>query len=190
MELSTNEVRFPSPILDSLKLVPSELLDLSFDEIEKKANPGVDLRRLRVSFWLEYDRAARTNTAFSLSNIYRGIMTPAMFKKHVLGNSYRTLYLTIAPPSYQVIMEEMLHYGLMLERDILEMQHLTEKGVDIELLKLKQKIVDGVHSRVKGLPVSRALMVTHEMSDKNDQNQSLKDIDSEIVKFKKELGKE
>lgn len=188
-ELSDHYSKLPSQITDSLKLVPHELLELPFSEIEKKACADIDLRRLRISFWQEYDRSSRTGTGFNLANIYRGIMSMGAFRKNVLNNTYRTLYLTIPPPAYKVILEEMLHYGLMFEREILEMNHFNEKGVDMELLKLKHNIVKGVHDRVKGLPVAKTLMVSKEIKDSDGpQELSIKDVDAEIKKLKEELG--
>ncbi|WP_212751094.1 hypothetical protein, partial [Escherichia coli] len=84
--------------------IPEEIYDMPFEQIEKKCNPDIDLRRMRVAFWQEYDRAHRTGTAFALTNVFRGLMTGQGFHKHIINNTYRVLYLTTPPPSYQVIM--------------------------------------------------------------------------------------
>lgn len=194
--LSIKDVEFPSALNERIALIPENLLEMSFPEIEKKANPDIDLKRMRVAFWLEYDRAYRTQTSFNLTNVYKGIMTGQHFNRLVMGNTYRLLYMISVLPSYKVIMEEMLHYGLMLEREIMELPHITggEGGkprfVDVKLLALKQKITEGVHNRLKGLPVSRTLMLTKDMDkDKeSDAQPAIKDVENQIEQLKKELG--
>jgi hypothetical protein len=159
----------PSVILDSLKVIPKEVFDMSFSEIKKRAAPDIDLERLRVAFWTEYERSQRTKTSFMCSNVHKGIMTNSGFRKSVLGNSFKLLYMTASPPEYKIIMEEMLNYGLALEREILDMNHFSpnkdgDQVLDIDLLKLKHKIIDGVHARVKGLPANTNINLNREVS--------------------------
>ncbi len=188
-ELEFKEVSLPFPIEEKLKSIPKELLDLPFEEIEKKCGHNIDLRRMRVSFWIEYDRAYRTQTAFSLANVFKGIMTGQGFQKHIISNTYKIIYLTTPPPSYQVIMEELLHFSLMLDREILALPHIDDEGkVDTKLLTIKHRVAQAVHNRVKGLPVNRSLMFTKDVGeDEPKQSQSLKDINQEIESIKKEL---
>lgn len=180
----------PSAIQRQVLAIPSSVLDMSFEALEKKIpeHLRIDASRARIAFWLEFERHHRTGQQFSLSAVYSGLMPYKRFQRDICSNSYVLAYLITPPPVYNVVMEEMLHYGISLQREILGLPHYTKDKdgdhiLDLPLLKLKNTIIDGIHDRIKGLPVSKNLHISKSLDggeETTEKKRSLTDIERRI----------
>lgn len=176
----------PHYMIESLEAMPDHIRDRSPAEIEKTVAPDITLRRLKLAFWAELERAYRTNTKFNPASIYRGITTASFFRNKVVNSSYRLLYIVTPSTSYNLVMEEMLHAGLQFERELLSTPHVDQEGnFDHKLAKLKLDLVNNVKNRIKGLPVARTENVNHDFKHSSDSQQSMKDIDARIRELEK-----
>lgn len=156
----------PEPMRQAMENRPDSVKDMNFEEVEKKIRPGATLARAKIAFWMEVERAQRLNVKINMMNVYKGIMTLSEFRRRVLGNSYGITYIVTPPTSYQIVVEEMLQAGLRIERETLDLPHVDEYGkIDHKLLAVKHKIIDGIHSRIKGLPVSRIHQVNQNLGE-------------------------
>lgn len=167
--LSTQELAslLPSSISRQVEAIPQSVLDMSFEALEKKIPDAlaIDASRARIAFWLEFERCHRTGIAFNLGAVYAGLMNYHRFQRDIISNSYILAYLITPPPAYHIVMEEMMHFGLRIQREILQMSHFTKAKngdfiLDLNMLKLKNTIIDGIHDRLKGLPVSKNLNIS------------------------------
>jgi hypothetical protein len=174
----------PSAISRQVEAIPESVLNLTFEQLERKIPEQlyIEASRARTAFWLEFERHHRTGQAFSLAAVYAGLMPYKRFQRDIISNSYVLAFMITPPPAYNVVMEEMLHFGLRLQREILHMSHFGEDGLDHKLLKIKNDIVDGIHDRIRGLPVSKNLHIskTIDSPDTESEKKSLADIESRI----------
>jgi len=116
--------------------------------------------RIRMKFWLEYDRAVSLGSKISMTNIATGVCSLGFLKENYLSKAEKVAWMLTIPASYQVIAEEALIFGLEQLREILSMDHIQSKVdpksgkivemLDHKLLDMKAKIVMMLDMRVKG----------------------------------------
>jgi hypothetical protein len=126
---------------------------------EKKVPTPTD-NRLRLAFWMEYDRAQASNKRMEILPIVAGICMPHYFYNEYLQRPEKVAWLVCPPASYEVVMEEGLQFGIEQLRDILEQPHVSlnsknQEVVNVKLAELKAKIVAMLDVRVKGAPLQR-----------------------------------
>ncbi len=114
--------------------------------------PSPTDNRLRLAFWMEYDRAQANFKNIRIDNVFGGICTRSYFYGAYLNNPHKVAWLLMPPTSYVVKMEETLDFGLDQLRDILEMECGPR---DVKLMELKAKIVAMVDQRVRGAVTQR-----------------------------------
>lgn len=181
----------PSIIRERVNAIPSEIYDMPFEALERKLSVDghvpIELSRVRIAFWLEFERASRTGIPFSLAAVCGGVMGLSKLQKEVLANSYRLAYIITPPPSYALVMDEFLHYGLQLQREILNMPHVNPKNgrTDTAMLSLKNKIIEGIHNRVKGMPTSKSVHIQKQLGEGELINPAgdIKEIDAKIAEL-------
>lgn len=191
----------PTAIATQIRAIPDQVLSLGLDALEAKIpdNLKIDASRARIAFWLEFERHHRTGIAFSLASVYSGLMPYRRFQRDIVSNSYVLAYLITPPPAYHVVMDEMLHYGLALQREILQLSHFQKDKdgdyvLDHALLKIKNTIIDGVHDRLKGLPVAKSLNLSKTIVDSSEEEKvaskrSLAELDQRIKELESGEGK-
>lgn len=117
--------------------------------------------RIRINFWLEYDRSVAEQRELNISTVVAGACARDYFYKSYVKDPYRVAWLLCPPASYQVIADEALTFGMEQLRDILGMDNYEKKnGLDVlnmNLLKLKVKIVEMLDLRKNGGAVNRNL---------------------------------
>ena len=182
----------PSSISTQVKAIPERVLNLTFSTLESKIPEAlkIDASRARIAFWLEFERHHRTGMQFNLGAVYSSLMPYKTFQRDIVGNSYVLAYMITPPPAYHVIMDEMLHYGLSLQREILQLSHFTKDRngdvvLDHKLISLKNSIIDSVHNRMKGLPVAKSLNLSKTIVDVSEEEKasskrSLAELDQRI----------
>lgn len=183
----------PLELQKRMEAIPDDILEKTDKDILNKLrlDDRVILRRLRLALWSEADRVfnAATKLNMRLSSVYDGLCDRKYFNKKVLGNSFNLAFLCRRPHDYNVLMTELLEYGLHLNREILELDHVDEEGkLNTKLLDIKLKIIENTHNRLKGTPVSRTQVHTinsKQSSQSLDYSQaSNKELLEEIKKIK------
>ena len=147
--------------IDEAKHLKPELFDMDERELFKtlKANgkmPTATDSRIRIKFWMEYDRACAEGESINISNVYNGVCVREYFYGRYLRMPEKVAWLLSPPAQYQIKVEEALAYGMDQLRDILEMENLDAKGrPNIKLLELKAKITDMLDKRKHGMHVQK-----------------------------------
>jgi hypothetical protein len=180
----------PTAISRHVSAIPESIYAMTLEQLEKKLDRGegvdVAISRIRIAFWLEFERHFRTGIAFNMSAVYGGVMNLKAFSRDILGNSYVLAYVISPPPSYSIVMDEMLHFGLQLQREILRIPHGRGKELNVKLLGLKNNIVEGIHNRIKGLPVAKSLHLSSHVPNGGESQEKPIDV-NELDKKIKEL---
>jgi hypothetical protein len=190
----------PASIQKALDNIPEAVWDLPFAELSRKSKPTVELKKLRLSFWLEYERAVRNGNDINFQNVAKGIMNPKGFMSTLTSDFYKCAYIMTPPEDYRVNLEEMLTLALEEERKILEQPlinthtfiskkgEIVEKEVfDTKLGDLKHKIRESLYTRIFGAPVQRTLSrnINQNYNEgESPSNPSQKDLENEIERLK------
>ena len=157
----------PTYVEKALECCPDELLELTEVELEDKigAKDVLNIRRLRIAFWNEYDRAARTSQHLKMPNVFAGVCSQGYFRKYAVGNSINLAYMLTPPVDYKVAMEEMVYLAMKHEREILTSSIINQDGeIDARLAGVKQKIAESVHNRAKGMPIHRTQSINQNLN--------------------------
>lgn len=161
----------PSSVTQYLKAIPSNLTEMSIEELRKAAigkhGSAEMLDMLRTAWWVEYNRAQRTKTNFKLANVFNGLVGAKGFHNDWISNSFRLLYIITPPVDYQVNQHRILEMAFAQEMKILSMPVMKMKydkegnpigeEIDSKLLSVQQKIGESIRNRVLGMPVQRSM---------------------------------
>lgn len=124
--------------------------------LEKTPSPTDN--RLRLKFWVEYDRVQASGEAkMNMTAVLASVCHQEYFFGKYLGQPHKVAWLLCPPTGYMVKAEEALEFGLEQLRDILEQPHIVAGKVDTKLGELKAKIVGMLDTRVKGAPIQKNL---------------------------------
>lgn len=147
----------PKVLRDYAVLVPQEFFEMTEDQLKLACfDTGVafdEARRLRLSFWDEYDRAARYDSGkMDMKNITGGICAHMYFLKKYVTNQKWLAWMLTPPTGYiaaltdihEISLRQMLAIvQLPLERD--------DKGRwDVKLMNLQKSIYERADARLKG----------------------------------------
>lgn len=148
--------RLPSLLALKLGAVPNEVLEMSDDELRKLAKVSVDVERLRIALWQEYERANRTNTSMQIGNIFSGLCPREAFLNRIIQNSYTMAYMCRPPLNIAIAIEEALLLSIEQMRSILLHPHVDERGrFDGKAASLKLQLYKELHARAKGMVVQK-----------------------------------
>lgn len=163
----------PTAMATRLKAIPEYVFDMEMKELEEKANVGQVERKIRVAFWLEYERAHRNGTPVRMASVYQGTCSMGYFFKNLITNSFKLAYILTPPEDYRVVMEEMLMLAMEEERQILQTpikqtrtitdkrgEQKTVEVIDSSLAMVKHKIRESLQNRLVGMPVHRSMQIT------------------------------
>lgn len=92
-----------------------------------KIPPSATDNRLRLKFWIEYDRCkADSISAMTMTHVISNICSKEFFYNHYLKRPSKCAWLLCPPISYSHKLEEALEFGLEQLRDILSTPHWEE----------------------------------------------------------------
>lgn len=141
----------PSVLGGRIAAIPEEILLMTDQQLEAKANVGDVERKLRAAWQIEYERAVRTGEKMEAANIYKGIVTKSYFHRELVGNSYKLAYIIKPFPDYAAQLEDMLQLGLDEMRKILKEPMVDEDGkFNHKLAALKANITEKLQDRARG----------------------------------------
>lgn len=134
-----------------------DLFNLDEKALKRAVSPSPTDNRLRLAFWMEYDRAQSTQKSMNITQVYSGICSRQYFEDKYLKTPERVSWLACQPHAYSLIMEEALAYGIERLREILDLPMISSSGkVDTRAAELILKTVALLDQRVKGAVVQRA----------------------------------
>lgn len=163
--------------------------------------PTATVARLRMKFWVEYDRAQGSKSMMRVTAIYYGICFQEHFL-HAVSKPSALAWILCPPSNYIAVLDEGLAMGLERAREVLDESPVNEKGViNTALAELQWKITQGFELRKHGAvaqkmeTVSKSLNVNvHSHSNAQlppeqkkvleiAQSMSVEDMESEIRKL-------
>lgn len=144
------------------------LLDLTETDLYKalerlNQRPNPTDNRLRVKFWLEYDRLHETvvgnKTKMVCANITSRVCSREMFYRHYITNHPRLAWLLCPPASYMARMQEALNFGVDQVREILALppeqvnrEVRAAADMKIRLVHGLDQLFRGTQRRLRGRP--------------------------------------
>lgn len=118
---------------------------------------GPTENRLRIAFWMEYDRAIMASDAkMYMPRVHGGVCSSEYFYQVVIRKPEKVAWMLCPPASYTKAMEEALTFGIEKLRDILEFPLYNKKGEpDTKVGELILKAVEKLDIRQKGAIIQR-----------------------------------
>src|SRR3990167_3668206 len=145
--------------------------------IPSRLRPKATDRRLRLSFWEEYNRVAslrdprpnQNQPHVNTENIIRGVCGRGWFTDRFMQSPEKVAFLACPPPSYLKALEEELSFGIDQVREILEFPNtktVLVRGIPTEvlntaLLNVKAKITVALAQQARGS------VIKHQVESKN-----------------------
>jgi hypothetical protein len=127
--------------------------------------------RLRLSFWLEYDRAQSLQEKMNMAYVYAGVCLPHYFHNSYLNHPTRVAWLLCPPVEYQRTLEEGVAFGAQKMREFLALDPIDPYGKpNLKLMELQAKIFAMLDQRLKGGYTqkieSKTLAITGSLTEK------------------------
>lgn len=141
----------PASISNRLEMISDDFLDMGEKELKKLFTPSEIEERLRVSFWMEYDRAQTTGKQMNISNVYQGICSQTWFLRKTVARNVNLAYMLTPPKNYLVEINNMLNLSNEQMRSIIEAPHIRADGsLDAKAAQVKVNIWESLLLRAKG----------------------------------------
>lgn len=147
----------PRVIRDLAVLVPIKYFEFTEQELEAECFQGVpafdDARRIRISFWNEYDRVQQYGERqMKLVGICAGVCTEVYLTRKFITNQRFLAWILRPPPAYVTALSDIHDIGLrqMLAISQLPIQRDDKGNFDVKLMTLQKAIHDRIDSRLKG----------------------------------------
>lgn len=156
----------PESLRGKMENIPHDLWNFTIKELEVAHTDISPIdRRLRQSFWFEYDQAHKQNRSMRISTIIRGICSRTLFQENIAGRPHRLRYLLEPPEDYKITMHELLATGMEELREILSLPNKTidlngNEIADSKLAAVKLKAVEMIYNRLQGMPIHRSMQIT------------------------------
>ncbi len=140
---------YPEELLEPIEIMLLALPKISKlreHDIRKKVKPTEFLDRLRISFWMEYQKAFKDNRRMKLNKIYASICTKSYFKNNVVTDRYKLLWLITQPHSYNLEMRRIANNSLFEISQKLD-ESIRNKASKVDHTSIDEilKIVEWVH---------------------------------------------
>lgn len=171
---------------NAITAIPDDIFLLGEEQLRKSANVQLSEERLRVAFWVEYERAQKTNSKMNMNNVYMGIVTKKYFYTYIVGNSLKLAFMCTPPIEAQIALEELLLFGIEQMRSIMALPHINEKGqVDSKLVHVKQRLFEDIANRRRGQVIQRVEVKSKSMNynvteTRDTKALSMEEIESEL----------
>lgn len=146
-------IRMVSPRFQAAILaLPEEYKGQEEGTLRRMCKPYPTINQLRMSFWLEYERArAVLAPRMTMTNIYTAIMDECTFYKMCETEPRKLAWILCPPISYTTKLEEMLHRGYERVSEILDADIITSGGkLDVAAAKLVMQATMMIDMRLKG----------------------------------------
>ncbi len=127
------------------------------------SSPNPTDNRLRLAFWVEYDRAQQSGEKMQMEYVWAGICTSEYFYRRYLNVPEKVAWLCTPPASYEVTLKESVNFGLKRMRDILDMDPEKEGfygAARIKFLELQAKVFGMLDMRERGAFTQRSEVKT------------------------------
>ena len=162
-------------------------------ELESEITPTRTDKKIKLSFWKEYDRASRDHCPMKTENICKNVCHPNYFRDHFLKREKKVAWLFIPPTDYLLELESMMSIAADRINEIINIpiERTNKNGdqvIDIKAAELVLKAIKQLEDRVKGAPTQRLDQRSLQVSvDGNKQLSHEVDIDKKILELEEKL---
>lgn len=132
---------------------------MPLEQLKKTVRAGQVLDALRISFWVEYNRAIMNNhDRMIMERVFAGICTDEYFYSTVVKTVQYLAWMLTPPIHYQVMLEQLLQATTSRLHELVNLPFYDEdkKKVDHKTAALILKAHEMVENRLKGMPVARS----------------------------------
>lgn len=145
------------------------LLELDERELEKEVKLTRLERRLKLSFWKEFDKARQEDRLMRTCNIIDKVCSAVNFRDYFLHNPAKVVWLCHPPKDYMLELETMMDNAADRLREILELKitKINARGqeeVDTAAAGLVLKAIKQLEDRVRGAPTQTQKIDQRSMS--------------------------
>lgn len=176
----------PPNLRQRIAAIPDKYFECGPAELASLAQPTDVDKQLRISFWLEYERAQRLGQ-LNLRNVFYGICSQTYFT-NLTGNSAKLCYILTPPTEFQIAAEELLMLAIEQMREVMALPNLDDKGrPNTHLIKCKLDIYKDTADRRRG-HVLRRLEVENTNRNFNLNANVTKDTPQTVEEIDKELA--
>jgi len=127
--------------------------DLARELRKRNQTPTATDHRLRLKFWLEYDKAKDSDSKIEIKQVTSNVCSKEFFYAHYLARPGKVAWLVCPPVGYATKMTEALEFGLEQLRDILAADHYeytVTRNADGE----ETKEISGINPKIAALKLS------------------------------------
>lgn len=148
----------PKFMVDAALSVPSELFELTEDELRKKAfpegYPHVSQSTIRTQFWEEHDVAYRQGRPMDVKAIQKKVSSRIF--SGLVANPFRLAWLLSPPTDYTDLLKDIHSMSLEQMRRACQVDPVGPDGkVNVKLIEAQKKIFEHVDFRIKGSFIQR-----------------------------------
>lgn len=112
--------------------------------------------RIRMSFWLEYERALADADKMKVANIHSLVCDERSFYRLFGSCPGRAAFLICRPAAYQEQVREMLAHGMKRMRQLLDLPVVLPNGkYDYKLMAIQNRIAAMADMRIHGAPTQK-----------------------------------
>ncbi len=161
----------PKVIRDYAVLVPITYFELTEKELEDECfqnSPAFDdARRIRISFWDEYDRVCRYGEKkMQLTNICAGVCTEVYLTRKFITKQRFLAWMLRPPAAYVAALTDIHDIGLRQMLEIIKMpiQRDDKGNLDVKLMNLQKSIYERADARLKG---AIAVVISQSVDQRN-----------------------
>lgn len=152
---------------------------------------GITEHRIRVAFWMEFNRAMDANTNMAIPRVYGGICGTDYFNNEFMRKPEKVAWMLTPPVSYTIAMEESLVYGIEKLREVLDfpLYDRTTGKPDVRVGELILKVVQQMDLRVKGAVLQKSVNVHAHIGAPTgiSAGESMTDLDARIKELEKQV---
>lgn len=187
----------PQSLALTISDIPEEYLEMSEAELYNELFHAEDsarplLNRLRIAFWLEYEKAQAMNRKINMTNVYASCCTLQIWTR-ILRDKIKLAWILLPPADYVVAMQELLTLGVDQMREILTAPVKLPSGrIDTRLADVKVKLLQYIDQRVKGAIIQRVdnrnVNVNVDGKDVIASRPDLDDINRQIEEMQRQLS--
>jgi hypothetical protein len=157
--------------------------------------PSESLTLLRTTFWLEYDRAQRTNEDMKIANVVSGVCAREFVEKHIFKCELRSAFIFKVPREYTASMMDLFSAGHHCMRAVLDLPIKNKNGVvNLQLVKEQRAIWHTAMIRLHGATPQKIFNVNANIDSGGQVRAPAKtvpsqqDIQKDIQKLQSELS--
>lgn len=167
-------------IVDAVKNIPRDILDMDEEKLQKKINPTLTLFSLKDKFWEEISNATFYMRNMSSKNVFDGVCSSHHFYK-ILKDPYKAAFLLSPLRTYESTVraslqsasaryEELINIDINITKQVLNKETKEwEEKTDVcpKKAALLLNVIKNLEDRVRGQAVQNIL--THNTNGKKEE---------------------